>query len=50
MTYVTAATGAGVYVQPRPEASTYILYVQPRPEASTYILYDQLYEEVTEFM
>ena len=37
MTYVTAATGAGVYVQ-------------PRPEASTYILYDQLYEEVTEFM
>lgn len=37
MTYVTAATGADVYVQ-------------PRYDASTYIFYDQLYEEIKGFM
>jgi len=37
MKYVTAITGADVYVQ-------------PWSDASTYILYDQLYEEVKGFM
>jgi hypothetical protein len=37
MTCLTAATGVDVYVQ-------------LRPDASTYILYDQLYAEVKGFM
>ena len=37
ITYVTAATGTNVFIQ-------------RRPEASTYILYDQLYDEIKRFM